>query len=57
MLSVYNDGETQAVEKRESGESSFGLTMVNILVDQLEGPFEIKQDRGTEFAIVFPYSP
>lgn len=30
---------------------TFGLQLVNILVDQLDGKIELKRDKGTEFNI------
>jgi two-component sensor histidine kinase len=34
--------------------ASFGLQLVNTLVEQLHGEIELKTDRGTEFTVTFP---
>ncbi len=54
-MSVFNDVDFSEVIDSDSGELSFGLTMVNILVEGLDGSLELKQDRGAEFIIIFPY--
>ena len=54
LMRVYNDGVIADVKEADSKEPSFGLTMITILVDGLDGSLELKQDRGAEFIITFP---
>ncbi|MDA3938457.1 MAG: hypothetical protein PF693_03985 [Spirochaetia bacterium] len=54
-MSAYNDGLSLPKKEKNAEAESFGLTMVNILIGQLEGTLELKQNMGTEFIITFPY--
>lgn len=54
VLSVADNGAglPAGIDFRNS--TSFGLQLVNILVEQLRGEVELKSDRGAEFIIRFP---
>ena len=52
-MKVYNDGMSTESEEIFRLNSSFGLTMVDILVGQLEGELIINLELGTEFVIKF----
>jgi PAS domain S-box-containing protein len=53
MLTVTDNGTGFPEEIDFRNPESLGLQLVNILVEQIDGCFELKRDKGTEFMIWF----
>lgn len=53
MLEVSDNGKGISEEIDIENSNSLGLQLVNILVEQIDGHLEVKNDKGTHFAIWF----
>jgi two-component sensor histidine kinase len=53
MLKVSDNGVGLPKDLDFRDTKTFGMQLVNTLVDQLGGAIELKSERGTEFTIMF----
>ncbi len=57
VLTVADNGQGLPPPPDDAGESTLGLQLVHILVEQIEGHLEITNNGGTRFDVRFPLTP